>query len=62
MARRGFAVIFTLLGAALFVSIVGFTLIYVLFGREPVGDHAWRARGFGAGSGVPPTGKFFGTP
>jgi protease-4 len=35
VARRGFAVIFTLLGAALFVSIVGFTLIYVLFGREP---------------------------
>ena len=35
MARRGFAVIFTLLGAALFVSIAGFTLIYVLFGREP---------------------------
>src|SRR5947199_4280770 len=35
MARRGFAIIFTLLGAAFFISILGFTLIYVLFGREP---------------------------
>jgi protease IV len=35
VARRGLAVIFTLLGAALFVSIAGFTLLYVLFGREP---------------------------
>src|SRR3984885_4308394 len=35
MARRGFAIIFTLLGAALFVSIIGFGLMYVLFGREP---------------------------
>jgi protease-4 len=35
MARRGFAIIFTLLGFALFVSIVGFTLMYVFFGREP---------------------------
>jgi protease-4 len=35
VARRGFAVIFTLLGAAVFVSIAGFLLLYVLFGREP---------------------------
>jgi len=35
MARRGFAVIFTLLGVALFVSIVGFGLLYLLVGREP---------------------------
>jgi protease-4 len=35
VARRGFAVIFTLLGAAFFVSIVGFTLMYIVFGREP---------------------------
>src|SRR5476651_937965 len=35
MARRGFAVLFTLLGIAFFISIVGFTLLYVVFGREP---------------------------
>src|SRR5499427_7964101 len=35
MARRGFAILFTLLGFALFVSIVGFGVMYVLFGREP---------------------------
>ena len=35
MARRGFAIIFTLLGVALVVSIVGFALMYLLFGREP---------------------------
>ena len=35
MARRGFAILFTLLGAALFVSIVGFAMMYMLFGREP---------------------------
>ena len=35
MARRGFAVLFTLLGAAVFVSLVGFTLMYIVFGREP---------------------------
>ena len=35
MARRGFAILFTLLGFALFVSIVGFGLMYFLFGREP---------------------------
>jgi protease-4 len=35
MARRGFAILFTLLGFALFVSIVGFGVMYLLFGREP---------------------------
>jgi protease-4 len=35
MARRGFAIIFTLLGLALFVSIIGFALMYAFFGREP---------------------------
>jgi protease-4 len=35
MARRGFAILFTLLGAAVFLSIVGFALLYFAFGREP---------------------------
>src|SRR5215216_784162 len=35
MARRGFAILFTFLGMALFISIVGFTAMYFLFGREP---------------------------
>jgi len=35
MARRGFAILFTFLGMALFISIVGFTAMYLLFGREP---------------------------
>ena len=35
MARRGFAVLFTFLGMALFISIAGFTAMYLLFGREP---------------------------
>ena len=35
MARRGFGVIFTLLGIAVFVSIAGFMLLYALVGREP---------------------------
>jgi protease-4 len=35
MARRGFAILFTLLGFAFFVSIVGFGVMYLLFGREP---------------------------
>jgi hypothetical protein len=35
MARRGFAILFTLLGVAFLVSLVGFTALYVLFGREP---------------------------
>jgi protease-4 len=35
MARRGFAILFSLLGFAFFVSIVGFGVMYLLFGREP---------------------------
>jgi protease-4 len=35
MARRGFAILFTLLGIAVFISIVGFGLLYIAFGREP---------------------------
>jgi len=35
VARRGFAIIFTLLGVACVVSIAGFAVLYVLFGREP---------------------------
>jgi protease-4 len=35
MARRGFAIVFTLLGIACLVSIVGFGLLYLLFAREP---------------------------
>jgi protease-4 len=35
MARRGLTVLFTLLGVAVFVSIAGFVLLYVMFGREP---------------------------
>jgi protease IV len=35
MARRGFAILFTLLGVAVFLSIVGFALLYLAFGREP---------------------------
>ncbi len=35
MARRGFAVIFTILGFAVFLSIAGFLLIYLMVGREP---------------------------
>ena len=35
MARRGFAILFTLLGIAFFISVVGFVAIYLLFGREP---------------------------
>src|ERR1051325_8426543 len=35
MARRGFAILFTLLGLAFFVWIVGFALMYACFGREP---------------------------
>lgn len=36
MARRGFAILFTLLGIAFFVSVVGFGLLYLAFGREPI--------------------------
>jgi protease IV len=35
MARRGFAIVFTVLGVACFVSIVGFAGLYFLVGREP---------------------------
>jgi len=35
MARRGFAILFTLLGVAFFISIVGFGALYLLVGREP---------------------------
>jgi protease-4 len=35
MARRGFTLIFALLGLALVVSIAGFAMLYVLLGREP---------------------------
>jgi len=35
MAKRGFAIIFTLLGVAVFVSIVGFVLLYLIVSREP---------------------------
>src|SRR5436305_6016447 len=35
MARGRFTVIFTVLGFAVFVSIAGFVLLYLLFGREP---------------------------
>src|SRR5215813_14128180 len=35
MARRGLALLFTFLGVAFFVSIIGFALLYALFGREP---------------------------
>jgi len=35
MARRGFTVIFTLLGLAVFLSVAGFALLYFLVGREP---------------------------
>src|ERR1051325_4617588 len=35
MARRGVAIIFTILGVAVFISFVGFALLYLLVGREP---------------------------
>jgi protease-4 len=35
MARRGFTVVFTLLGIAVIVSIAGFGLLYLFLGREP---------------------------
>jgi protease IV len=35
MARRGFAILFSLLGMAVFISIMGFAVLYLLFGREP---------------------------
>ena len=36
MARGRFTVIFTVLGVAVFISIAGFVLLYLAFGREPV--------------------------
>src|SRR4051812_15692533 len=35
MARGRFTVVFTVLGFAVFISIAGFIVLYVLFGREP---------------------------
>jgi protease-4 len=35
MAKRRFAVLFTLLGLAVFLSMAGFALLYVAFGRAP---------------------------
>src|SRR6187455_240534 len=35
MARRGLAIIFTLLGVAFLISLAGFVALYFLFGREP---------------------------
>jgi len=35
MARGRFTVIFTILGFAVFISIAGFIVLYLLFGREP---------------------------
>jgi protease-4 len=36
MARRGITILFTILGAAVFISIAGFFLLYLLLGREPL--------------------------
>ena len=43
MARRGFAVIFTVLGIAFVVSMAGFALLYLVLGREPAvpGNATW---------------------
>lgn len=35
MARRGLAIVFTLLGVAFFISLAGFVALYLLFGRGP---------------------------
>lgn len=35
MARRGFTILFTLLGIAVFLSMTAFVALYLLFGREP---------------------------
>jgi protease-4 len=35
MARRRFAILFTVLGIAFFISILGFGVLYLAFGREP---------------------------
>src|SRR5213593_3373882 len=35
MAKRRFTILFTVLGIAVFLSMAGFALLYVAFGREP---------------------------
>src|SRR5262245_20726879 len=35
MARRCFTILFTLLGIAVFISLLGFVALYLVFGREP---------------------------
>src|SRR5436305_9170743 len=35
MAKRRFAVLFTVLGVAVFISMAGFALLYLAFGRAP---------------------------
>ena len=35
MAKRRFAVLFTLLGLAVFLSMAGFAVLYLAFGRAP---------------------------
>src|SRR5262245_50776780 len=35
MARRGIAILFSLLGAAFFISMLGFATLYFLLGRQP---------------------------
>src|SRR5712691_8373905 len=35
MARRGFAIVFTVIGFLLVLTIAGFMVLYLLFGREP---------------------------
>src|SRR6267378_4380677 len=35
MARRGLGLLFSVLGVAVFLSMAGFALLYLLFGREP---------------------------
>lgn len=39
MARRGFAIVLTLLGAAVLISMAAFATLYVLFGRAPSVPH-----------------------
>ncbi len=41
MARRGIAIVFTLLGAAMALSVAAFVVLYLVVGREPaVPSHA----------------------
>jgi len=35
MAKRGLAIVFTLIGIAVVLSIAGFITLYMLFGRAP---------------------------